>query len=479
MNRIIGLILTVFVSCSSAFGALTALDGMVAAIRPVDFKADYADVHRAIDAAGHDSTANVIFGAFSGHVAIGQGGQFSHNQDLAKDSTTSASTLSSTNLTWGFKRGRVRIFYDTGSVMTDVSAGTVTLGDTVLNFIEFNIDSMAVQVRQTRFTETYWPMYQVRRDTGRVVGETDVRTWATAINQTVITAASVTYATNKVDSGFANFILHDFDKDTGRTVGLTLVFRRGKFRSYAYDTTFDTGVDSVSLSASNTNFVGIDAHGNIITTTTRMPDTVYPLRTARTSATAIIQDTDERSPAATFMGDAKTYVGLDTEKDVFRNLRRGRDFYWATNTETFYVALTSSTWKNVSLAGVQTTPSRAQYDSIASFRVNVTTTLSTLVICTGPAGTSVPWDSGISTTYFGSVRYLDGSRVSSSIIIRDGLTGLDKHTPVYSGGEAAALGDSRPFSITVPWTRRDTIVTSSSTTSNLDFDFNIFSLHHP
>src|SRR3990167_10489454 len=101
-----------------AFGAVTPTGGMTVPTRPVDFKANYVDVHRPIDAAGHDSTANVIYGAYTAHLNSGQQMDFAHNQDFARDSATTPIR----GLQWGYQRGRVQI----GNAFYVVAAGTVT-----------------------------------------------------------------------------------------------------------------------------------------------------------------------------------------------------------------------------------------------------------------------------------------------------------------------------------------------------------------
>lgn len=161
-----------------AFGE--AVNGTAGVSQPVTLLQRFTD-GLPVDDRDLDSNYDRLFSWTTAHLASGQGGQFAHNQDLAKDSSTSASMQSASSLTWGYKSGRIELQYDTGSVFITVASGTITLMDTATNFIEFNIDSMAVQSRATKFTDTFVHMYIVRRDSSQIYGETDARTWITNV----------------------------------------------------------------------------------------------------------------------------------------------------------------------------------------------------------------------------------------------------------------------------------------------------------
>lgn len=338
----LGLIAFMSMQMSNAMALdIEAVDGTSAPSRPVNFTSDYADEGLDIDALSHDSSAGRAYGWMGGHVATGQGGNISHNTDFAKDSSTSASTTNPSNLGWGFKSARLRFWWDTGNTFLDVTSGTVTINDTATNYIEFNLDSNAVQVRSTRFTENYIALHIVRRDTNRIVGETDVR-WAMPIDRQTNAAAVPASAT-----------LTDFGKDTGATSNTdstNYVVRSGFVRTYKYDTAIRADSQSVALIRGVTNYLQMDAEGRIVNDTQRFRDTAQPHAEVRTSATGIVQETSHIAWYQ-FGGNARIHVGLDTEKSALKDLSRGKDLYWATNTESLYIAKDSVTFKNVSLAG--------------------------------------------------------------------------------------------------------------------------------
>lgn len=399
----------------------------------------------------YDSEQDRWVAVHNGHISVGQGSNIAHNTDFAKDSSTSASTTNASSLRWGFKSARLRFWWDTGTTFFDVSSGTVTINDTATNYIEFNLDSNAVQVRLTRFTDSFIALHIVRRDTNRIVGETDVR-WAMPVNrQTQVGGGASAISAARPDSGLANFLLTDFSKDTGATSGLNLVLKSGAVRTNKYDTVIRKDSTSLNLVGGTRNFVQMDRDGNIFSDTIRFQDTASPLLEAATSGSAIVQESSQVAWYQ-FPGNARIFVGLDTEKGRFqKNLSRGKDLFWATDVETLYIANAETSWKNVSLPGTSRPDTARTYnffDSLPLITVGATSTIDSEMLDFSP------FDTGVAIFISGDVT----QGVAGGVTFQFNIALIDTNGGAPTTFESinlihgsSANGERWPFSISAPF----------------------------
>lgn len=358
------------------------------------------------------------------HVNAGQDADFYHNQDFARDSTTVLGYVNSNSgLRWGWKRGRLHI----GSTVYRIAADSVALVDSRTTFLQIAPETPAIVADSTGFLTGYIPLWIIRTGrttgTGLIVQDTDMRSW---LFRATASAGGITPS----DSGGSNFLLQDFDKDTSTTTGLTLGIRRGTYKTYASDTRiFQNAASTITLVTSSTNRIYLDRNGNIFTDTAspdtgfQPTDTAMLIREAITNASAIVSDSDRRA-FLQFPGNMRIFTGTFAERTRFYgSLIRGKDWYFATDVETVFIANSASSWKDVSSGAAATNPS-------PRFQTATTTTVAITDANGGGATNSTvtlgpSTDTGISVYIVGEIGGLSGGGVDSSLIeIIDNNTNL-------------------------------------------------------
>src|SRR3990167_6308373 len=345
MKRYLAVILSILYMCPSVY----AVGGFDTIVRQRNWASD-ASAGLPISSAGMDSEFNQLVDVHNTHIAANHGGQFAHMQDFNRDSTTT------TGLVWGYKAGRVRI----GSAVVDISAGTFTLVDSSLNAIEIGLETPAVRRVDTSFTsnDSTIPLWFVRTASGRTNQDTDSRAWTvfSASSNLDSVNASIGYLfalQQKRDSGNANFILNDLDKDTGGTTAILRVFKPTFFRSYKYDTLIRIPQTTKVASSINTNhFISVDPDGNIILDTVGFTDSALPIREIQQGGigVGVVQETDVRA-FLQFPGNLRVHVGLDSERMRYKNLSEGKDAFWARDADSFYIAQNATTFKEIGATG--------------------------------------------------------------------------------------------------------------------------------
>jgi hypothetical protein len=189
-----------------------------------------------------------------------------------------------TGLTYGYYGGYVNI--GGGSSPTD--SGTVTLFDNTVNlvYLQANRDVKVVNSNTTPPPPGAWWMAQVTTSGGAITQIIDYRAWATPLQ-----------------SGFA----YAFPSGS---VGLTHIYDGGLLNTPSGPVTVNPG--NITLTASSTNYVQINAAGTVNANTSAFTAGQYPMAIVVTSGSAITSVTDQRPLASVLQPGGVTCTGTPT-----------------------------------------------------------------------------------------------------------------------------------------------------------------------